>query len=222
MNGVIGELLPLALGIAISPIPIIAAILMLLSPRARTNSIGFAIGWTAGVALATVVFTLLSSLIAQPAGGPSPLVGWVKIVLGVLLVLLAVAQWRKRPRPGHDVASPQWMAAIDTMSAAQACGLGFVLSAANPKNLMMAVSAGVTIGTARLGGGAVTIAILVFVILSITTVAVPVIAFLVAPGTLERPLGRLREWLTANNAVVMCVLLLLIGVVSIGKGIAAI
>ena len=34
MNGVVGDILPLALGVAISPIPIIAAILMLFSSRA--------------------------------------------------------------------------------------------------------------------------------------------------------------------------------------------
>ena len=39
MNLVIGEILPLAVGIAISPIPIIAAILMLLSPRAKGTSV---------------------------------------------------------------------------------------------------------------------------------------------------------------------------------------
>ena len=35
MGGVIGDLLPTALGVAISPVPIIAVILMLLAPRAR-------------------------------------------------------------------------------------------------------------------------------------------------------------------------------------------
>ncbi len=38
MGSAIGDTLPLALGIAISPIPIIAAILILLSPRARGTS----------------------------------------------------------------------------------------------------------------------------------------------------------------------------------------
>ena len=44
MGSVIGEILPLAVGIAISPIPIIAVILMLLSPHAKGASVGFMIG----------------------------------------------------------------------------------------------------------------------------------------------------------------------------------
>ena len=49
MNSVIGEILPLAIAVAISPIPIIAAVLMLLSPRARVTSVAFLLGWILGV-----------------------------------------------------------------------------------------------------------------------------------------------------------------------------
>lgn len=49
MNGVIGEILPLALGVAISPIPVIAAILMLLSPKAKGASAGLLLGWVVGI-----------------------------------------------------------------------------------------------------------------------------------------------------------------------------
>ena len=49
MGEVIGDLLPLALGVAISPIPVIAAILMLLSRQAGKTSTGFLIGWIAGI-----------------------------------------------------------------------------------------------------------------------------------------------------------------------------
>jgi hypothetical protein len=55
--GVIGEILPLAVGIAISPIPIIVAILMLLSPRAKGTSVGFLLGWLAGIVIAIVLST---------------------------------------------------------------------------------------------------------------------------------------------------------------------
>ena len=65
MGSVIGEILPLAVGIAISPIPIIAAILMLLSPRAKTTSVGFLLGWLAGIVIAIALFTLLSSVLPK-------------------------------------------------------------------------------------------------------------------------------------------------------------
>lgn len=220
MGAVIGDILPLALGITISPIPIIAAILMLLSPRARRTSLGFLLGWTAGIVVGVTVFTLLSSLL--PEGDPDaskPIAGAVKIVLGALLLLLAARQWRGRPHAGEEAQLPGWMTAIDSMSGGKAAGLGFLLSAVNPKNLLMAAGAGLTIGNAGLNGGAIAVCILVFTVIAAASVAIPVIAYLVAAARLARPLESLRTWLTAENAVIMTVLLLVIGVVMIGKGI---
>ena len=147
MNDVIGEILPLALGIAISPIPIIAAILMLLSPRAKGTSVGFLLGWVVGIVVAVTVFTLLASVLPEnDADASNPTAGWIKIGLGVLLLLMAVKQWRGRPTGDDEPALPKWMKAIDTMTAAKGAGLGFLLSAVNPKNLIMAAGAGVIIG----------------------------------------------------------------------------
>ncbi|OJX74035.1 GAP family protein [Leifsonia sp. 71-9] len=222
MGGAIGDTLPLALGIAISPIPIIAAILMLLSPKARGTSVGFLLGWLLGIIVAVVVFTLLSGLI--PAADPDasqPIGGTIKIVLGVLLLLLALRQWRSRPKPGETAALPKWMAAIDQMTAGRSLGLAFILAAVNPKNLLLAAGAGVAIGTAGLSVGADIVVIVIFVIVAASSVAIPVIGYLLAADRIRGPLDSLRGWLVGNNATVMSVLLLVIGVVLIGKGIAA-
>ncbi|PPL16330.1 GAP family protein [Microterricola pindariensis] len=222
MGPVIGNILPLALGIAISPIPIIAAILMLLSPRARSTSVGFLLGWVLGIIVAVGVFTLLSSVLPEKDPDASqPIAGWIKIAIGALLLLLALKQWRGRPREGEEAALPGWMSAIDSMTAVRAAGLGFVLSAVNPKNLLMAAGAGVIVGSAGLDGGAIVLSLAIFVVIAAASVAVPVIAYLVAAPAMEAPLERLRVWLQQNNSTVMAVLLLVIGVVMVGKGIAS-
>ncbi len=222
MPQVIGDVLPLAVGIAISPIPIIAAILMLLSPHARSTSVAFLLGWVLGIVVAVVVFTLLSGLIpAADPGASKPIAGVVKIVLGLLLLLLAVRQWRSRPRAGEAAALPKWMGAIDSMNAARGLGLGFLLAAVNPKNLLLAASAGVTIGTAGLSFGAAAVVVVVFTVIAAISVLVPVVGYLLAASAISGPLDALRGWLVAHNAAVMSVLLLVIGVAVMGKGIAA-
>lgn len=221
MNQVIGELLPLALAVAISPIPIIAAILMLLSPKAKTTSVGFLLGWILGVIVAIAVFTLLGSIITVDDGGSAPVAGVIKILLGLGLLVLAVGQWRKRPALGQAPVLPKWMAAIDTMKPVAAFGLAFILAAVNPKNLLMAASAGVIVGTSGLDAGAKVGAVAIYVVIAILTVAIPVIGYLVASNQLQKPLEALRVWLVANNATVMAILLLVIGVVTIGKGIGS-
>ncbi len=148
MSSVIGEILPLAIGIAISPIPIIAAILMLLSPKAKGTSVGFMLGWIVGILVSVTVFTLLSAVVPSDDGSDSsPIRGIIQILVGAALVFLAIRQWRSRPKPGEEVALPKWMAAIDSMTAGKAFGLGFLLAAVNPKNLLLGASAGVTIGS---------------------------------------------------------------------------
>ena len=90
MGQVIGDLLPLAVGVAISPIPIIAVILMLLAPKAGGTSAGFLVGWVVGIVVATTLFLLLAgTLDLGSSGEPSAAASWVKLVLGALLLLLA-------------------------------------------------------------------------------------------------------------------------------------
>ncbi|MEL4319215.1 GAP family protein [Leifsonia sp. YIM 134122] len=222
MGSVIGDVLPLALGIAISPIPIIAAILMLLSPKAKGTSIGFLLGWVLGIIVAVVLFELLSSII--PASDPDaakPVAGVIKLLLGLGLLFLAWRQWSSRPAAGAEPALPKWMAAIDTMTTTRGFILGFVLAAVNPKNLLMAAGAGVVIGTAGLETGEIVVVTAIFVIIAAISVALPVIAYLAASSKMAAPLESLRGWLVHNNATVMAVLLLVIGVVMIGKGIGS-
>ncbi|MEN0085182.1 MAG: GAP family protein [Leifsonia sp.] len=222
MGEAIAAVLPYAVGIAISPIPIIAAILMLLSPRARSTGVGFLIGWVVGIAVAVTVFTLLSSLIPEPASGSSqPIVGTIKLLLGLGLLLLALRQWRSRPTPGEEPALPAWMGAIDSMTTVRGLLLGFALAAVNPKNLLLAAASGVAIGAAGLTAAAAAGAIAVFTLIAALSVALPVIAYLIAADRMRGPLQGLRAWLLLHNAAVMAVLLLVIGVVLIRDGIQA-
>ena len=222
MGAVIGEVLPLALGVAISPIPIIAAILMLLSPKARVTSVGFLLGWVLGIVVAITVFTLVSSILPeQDPDAAKPVQGVIQLVLGALLLLLAWGQWRKRPKAGQATELPKWMQAIDRITFPVALGLGFLLSALNPKNLVLLAGAGVAIGPAGLDLGGAIVVITVFTLIAASTVLIPVIGYLLAADKLRAPLDALRGWLEKENAVIMTVLLLVIGVSMIGKGIGS-
>jgi hypothetical protein len=65
------------------------------------------------------------------------------------------------------------------------------------------------------------VVIIIFVLLAACTVIIPVIVYLISSVLLACPLDKLREWLVANNATIMAVLLLVIGVAVIGKGIGS-
>lgn len=224
MGSVIGEILPSAIGVAISPLPIAAVILMLLTPSATANGLAFLAGWVVGLAaVGAIVLAIAGPADLGQSGGQEPRVtGVVKLVIGVLLVALAARTWRKRPRSGETPALPKWLAAVDRFDAVRAGLLALALSAVNPKNLALTLTAALTIAGGGLSDGEAAGALAIFVLLGATTVATPVAAYLIAGRRASGALGSAKEWLVENNATVMTVLLLLIGVKLVGDGIGVI
>jgi threonine/homoserine/homoserine lactone efflux protein len=216
-----GELLPLAVAIAISITTIITTILMLLSPMAKARTVGLLVGCVVGVGGAVALFALLAGLLPTQDSDGSWVAAVIKMVVGVLLVVLALRQRRVRPARADQAELPRWMAEVDSMTPTKALVLGLLLSAVVPKNLLLALSAGVILSEAELSVGEASIVIVVFTVVATSTVAAPVVAHLVAPARMQGTFQRLREWLVENNVTIMGLLLLVIGVVMIGNGIAS-
>lgn len=223
LSTVIGELLPLSLAIAISPLTIVAVTLMLLAPGARRTGPAFLIGWVLGTTVPVVVFALIATSLPQPSdqGGPNVTHAVVQFILALLLLLLAAQQWRSRPPRDGKPELPKWMAAIDSFTFGRALGLGVLLSLPRPKNLITAASAGIIIGGSGLRPDESAIAAGVFVLCAVSTVLIPVAAHSVAADRLRRPLEHLREWLVRENTVITAVLLTVIGVLVLGKALGS-
>ncbi len=218
MAEAIGGTVAFAIGIALSPLPVAAVILMLFSGRARSNSVSFMVAWLFGIATVATVVLLLPGLEGDDRT-PGTAAGWIKLVLGLLLLVVAVRQWRSRPGDDEVPAMPGWMQRIDGLKPGAAFGLGFLLSAVNPKNLLLAAAAGVTIGSIGLSGGETVAAVAMFTVLAALTVAVPVIAYLVAGDRLDQLLDGAKEWLIRNNTAVMAVLMVIFGFGLLGDAI---
>jgi threonine/homoserine/homoserine lactone efflux protein len=218
----IGQVLSFGVAVAISPLPIIAVVLMLGTPQARVNGPAFLVGWIVGLALVgTVVLLLAGGAGADDDGGASSGVGWAKIVLGLALFGLAVRQWRSRPRgDGPPGELPKWMQAIDQFTPAKSAGIGVVLSAANPKNLLMTVGAALAISQTGAATGDEIVALVVFIVLGTLGVAAPIVVFFAMGERAVKLLDGLKTWLAANNQAVMAVLFLVIGAKLLGDGIS--
>ncbi|MBS3182828.1 GAP family protein [Leucobacter manosquensis] len=222
MLEVIGATLTNAAAIAVSPIPIIAVILMLMSPRSTRRGLAFLIGWFVGIVIATTLFTLLAGAIpADAPGGSRPILGGVQLLLGLGLLFLGGRQWHSRPESGTTPELPAWMSKIDQMRALPAAGLAFALAAVNPKNLLVAAAAGSEIGRRNLHAGELITTIVVFSLIAALSVLVPVLFAVFAPQTSARGLSGIRAWLTVNNSAIMTVLLVILGANVIGKGLGS-
>ncbi len=217
MIELIGQTLSTAVAIAISPVPIIATVIMLIAPRARASGVGFAVGWLAGILAATGLLSALLISLADSGPRLGPTVrALVLALLGVVLIALAVRQFRNRAR----ASVPAWMNAVDKMSVTHALALGFALAALNPKNLTLSAAAGVEIGAAELNTAQTLVATCLFALIAASSVLLPVATYLASPERMATPLTALKNWLTANNSAVMATLLAVLGTILVGKALA--
>jgi threonine/homoserine/homoserine lactone efflux protein len=220
MGQAIGQILPLAVGVAISPVPIIGVVLMLAGPRARANGPAFLVGWIVGLAvLGTVMLLISSGASASSSGQPAHWVSWLKIALGVLLLGLAVRQWRGRPKGDEEATLPKWMAAIDGFKTGKALGMGAVLAAINPKNALLTIAAAAAIAQTGISTGAQAGALAVFVVLASVGVVTPLGVYFLMGDRAAKILDELKDWMARNNTAIMAVIVLVIGVKLIGDGI---
>lgn len=214
---VFGSSLPLAVGIALSPFPIIAIVLLLMSPRGAASGSTFLVARLIGLSLVLGVVVVASDAIyALTSNIGLPAI--IKLVIGLGVLVLGVTKWRPRAE-GEEPALPKWMSAIDKFTPGQSFGLGFVLSVANPKELAFLLAAGVSIGGSGLGPRHELLVGGVFVLIGCLSVLVPVIATLVAPTRMRPVLDAMNVWLVKNNSTVMGVLLVVIGAVVVGGAI---
>ena len=222
MGKAIGGSLPLAVGIALSPIPIIAVVLMLTSRKAKVNGPAFILGWLIGLGIVgAIVLSVAGAGGASKSGSPATWVSWVEIALGVLLLLVAARQFRSRPRGDDEPQMPKWMATIDKTTPPAALGLAALLAGANPKNLLLAVGGAAAIAQTGIPGGQQAIAYLIFALIGTLGVGIPVGIYFVMGKRSENLLAGLKDWMTAHNAVIMSVLCVIIAAKLIGDAISS-
>lgn len=221
MGSAIAEVAPVAIGLVlVNPLPVMAVILLLFSPGARSTAPAFVAGWIIGmlVAFGLLLFVLAPEQLVGSEREPSTLSFIVRLVLGLVLLFLAVQRWRGRPAPGEEKALPSWMATLEQASPLKALGLGALFSGLNPKNLAFIIAAVVAIAQAELSTGEKLVPVAIFVLLASVGVGAPVLWYFVAPERAAETLAEWRGWLTANYATMMAIVFLLFGVILFTQG----
>ena len=110
--------------------------------------------------------------------------------------------------------------ALDGFGPLKALGAGVVLTAANPKNLLLTVAGAAAIAQTGIPGDEQAVALLVFTLIGCLGVATPVAIAVVMGDRSRHLLDGLKDWMARNNTVIMAVILVLIGVKLIGDAIS--
>jgi threonine/homoserine/homoserine lactone efflux protein len=213
-------MLPAAVGVALSPFPIIASVLLLGTPLGRVNGPAFVLGCALGTAaVGAIVLVVAAGASASEDGAPATWVSVLQLVLGLLLLLVAFRQWRGRPRAGQTAPAPKWMSALDGFGPPKALGAGVVLTALNPKNLILTIAGATAIAQTGITGGEQAVALAVFVLIGCAGVATPVAIAFVMGDRSRDVLDGIKDWMARNNTVITVVILAVIGAKLIGDAI---
>lgn len=216
IGSVLTELIPLALVVALSPLSIIPAVLVLHTSRPRPTGLAFLVGWLIGLTALTAIFLEVSGLAGGLGDKPPGWASWLRIVIGGALIVFGLYRWLTRKRSAH---TPGWMRSLSNVTPPRAALTAAALTVLNPKVLFVCAAAGLAIGTAGLDDSHAWLAVVWYVAVAGSTVAAPILAYAVSGDRLDGPLARLKDWMERQHATLVAGILLVIGLLVLYKGI---
>lgn len=211
MPALFASIFPHAIEVALSPLPISAVILLLLSSKPRANSLAFLFGWVVAIFANVALFMFLVSIEPKSADSKGTAIAIINGILGALLIYLAYRQWIIRPKAGQKPKTPKWMEAIDQFTPIKSFIIALSLVTINAKNTVIDVATGALIAHSANTPAQGFTALTIFALISSVTIAIPVIAYLLFGKTLSRTLSHLKRWFIYNSATILSILFFLLG-----------
>ncbi len=207
------DLILIGLAITLEPIPLTAFVLVLASKGGVRKGAAFIFGWLLSLAFVVAV-TILATGNDPPRSSTAPSLAAVavKMLIGVVLVVVGVRQWRRMGRPKKPKKPPKWQTGIDNMSPLYAIGLATLVQ---PWGL---VAAGVAvIVDAKLTSWESYFAVIAFCVIATLAYLVMEIFAGLRPERAQAFLGSVRAWTDTHTDQVIIAVSLILGLYLIGK-----
>jgi divalent metal cation (Fe/Co/Zn/Cd) transporter len=160
---------------------------------------------------------LASDPAASTDTGGNLIVSTLLIAIGVLMLINAFKKWQKEEDP--DAPPPKWMAALGSLSALKAFGMGGAIVLISAKQWLFTLGAIGVLERAHLGPPTGIAMFLVYVLAAQAFGLIAVIAHAVSPQRAGSALAATRGWLERNSRPVMVVVYLVFGLYFLSKGI---
>jgi threonine/homoserine/homoserine lactone efflux protein len=212
--------LPVAMGLALAALPVVLIPVALATRRPPAVARAFLGGWLLGVCVVGGVVIVLADVLVLPSGGDAAWLRYLKITLGLLLLVLAVRKWLSRPRRHEVPEPPAWMARVGSMTASGAFALAFALASVNPKNMVLVVSGATVIADATSVPLQQAVALVLFALVGSLGVGAPTVVVAVLGARATDVLAAADRWMTRYGTVIVAVVLAVLGVLLTANGIA--
>lgn len=204
------ESLPVAIGIVLATLPLVGVSLLLLDRPEQHAYVAFLAGWIAGAITVCVFAISLSDLSTPEQRPPAVWIVWLRLILGLGLLALAIRKFTHRDKSSNDD-PPAWMRALKQMSPFKIFGLGAGMAALNPKNAALFASGALIIASKTYAPSAQIIVMIGFVALSSAGLVLPLALSLVLGARAESPLRLLSAFMERYSALMVAFVLAALG-----------
>ena len=210
----LSESLVLALGAAVSPIPLTVSILLLSQPdRGRAKALAFAAGQVLGLAILSVIFAVVLSKTLGTSQPHSKHGSTLDIVLGAILLLAAARKLLTKPKPKKAKPKKQ-----RSLLAEFAFGAG--LMAVNVETLVLVIASVKELVSSKIGVAEEALGLLAIVLIVTLSATIPPLITFVIPKKSDEALKWLNEQTTKHQRGIAGGFLIVFGVYLIYKGIS--
>ncbi len=215
------ELLPLIIGAAVVPVPIMIVLLLLSNRGGLAKGAAFVAGailvrLAQGIAFGWI---FAGDPAATTEAGGNLIVSTLLIVIGVLMLINAFKKWTKEADP--DEPPPKWMASLGNLSALMAFGMGVAVVLLSGKQWVFTLGAIGVLEKAHFGPPTSAGLFLSYVLGAQVFGLVAVIASVLSPERANRAIFAVRTWLERNSRPVFIAVYLVFGLFFLYKGISA-
>lgn len=173
-------------------------ILLLLSDRGWRNGLSYALGYTSAytlIGISTVVLGYRAT--GNEAGEPSLFQPILLMVLGILLLWLALRNWRKPVSENQE--EPLFFSVVDRITPLKAFGFGALISVVNFKNLTLFLTAlSVVVMSDLFITEKICITLLVVLVFCLSVI-IPVVIYIAFPKRAKDLLDSIRQFLNRHS-----------------------
>jgi len=203
MLRLLSGVMPFAIAIIISPVPVAAAITAATSRRRVANGSSFLGGWFIGLLLLVILFSMLGARLGREI---EIFIYWLELVLGLFLWGLAWLEWHNR----HKKGATDLVTAVEDLTPRNAAIFGFLLATiTNPKNIPLVAAMGATVAGSGVGAGQAMIVGFIFTVFSSLSIALAVGLPMTKPG--GKVMDRFRDWLERRSTAILVPLFVVLG-----------
>ena len=210
----VSESLVLAIGAAVSPIPLTVSILLLSQPdRGRAKALAFAAGQVLALAILSVIFAVV---LRKTLGSSHPHAkhsSTLDVVLGAILLLAAARKLLTKPKPKKEKPKKE-----RSLIAEFAFGAG--LMAVNVETLALVVASVKALVSSKTGIGEEAVVLLAIVLIVTVSATIPPLITFVIPKKSDQALKWLNEQTTKHQRGIAGGFLIFFGAYLVYKGLS--